>query len=354
MVKYFLFLTSLIFLSVGCGHESKITNDVKAEKLAEMYGDGKYVTKDLVFPLENSVLAFDNPLPGFGPIAGGMLKLVGDIFAKNTKMGALNMSFTQPIPEIPTEIIPSVKLKRFFFYMKPKKQKRRLINEWFRWATRYVLGMGDDTFNFLDKLAVRLSTTAVEKDMSLTSLMTSTPNKFEVENIMKVFKGNFRESVIDNESARDLILLKYDKKKRKKDTANTDYGKIHYLETSGDPYEIKKFFLNETNFSGYFKKILILEQALFIELDKDPVSDEIFKDIMVTNAERIEELGVYFIDTCTEHSCLEIKVPNVNMIPIATKGNAIKLEAILRADAVPESFKLKGFVEFEVKVDPLI
>ena len=355
MHKQLLLLISLLILSVGCGQESTISNDVKAEKLAEMYGDGKYITQDIVFPLENSALAFETPLPAIGPIAGGMLKLVGDIFAKNTKMGALDMSVTLPIPEIPTEIVNSVKLKRFFFYMKPKKQKRRTINEWFNWFNRYVLGKGDDTFNFLDKLAVRISTAGVEEaEVDYSSFITSVPNEFDIESIMRVFKGNYREAMIDNESARDLILLKYDKRQRKKDTANTNYGKIHYLETHGDPAEIKKFFLQEPNFAGYYKKILILDKALFIELEKDPISDEIFKDIMFHNAQKIEDMGVYFIDTCSEHSCLEINVPNVNIIPIATKGNAIKLEAVLRAAAVPESFKLKGFVEFELKVDPII
>lgn len=354
MCKYFLFLSVLI-LSLGCGQESTIKNDVKAEKLAQMYGDGKYVSKDIVFPLEDSSLAFENPLPGLGPIAGGMLKLVGDIFARNSDMGALDMSITQTIPEIPTEIVNSVKLKRFFFYMKPKKQKRRTISQWFNWFNRYVLGKGNDTFDFLDKLAVRFSTTDTAESSKISApLITTIINKVDIDSIMKVFKGNFREAMVDNESARDLILLKYDKKARKKDTAHTNYGKIHYLETSKDPAEIKKFFLNEPSFAGSYKKILLLEKSLFIELEKDPVSDEIFKDIMVNNASKIEELGVYFIDTCSEDSCLELNVPNVNMIPIATKGNAIKLEAVLRAASVPESFKLKGFVEFEVKFDPMI
>jgi hypothetical protein len=48
---------------------------------------------------------------------------------------------------------------------------------------------------------------------------------------------------------------------------------------------------------------------------------------------------------------MELTVPDVNLIPIAIKGNSLKFDAILHAGAVPESFKLKGFVEFEIDAD---
>ena len=67
-------------------------------------------------------------------------------------------------------------------------------------------------------------------------------------------------------------------------------------------------------------------------------------------AEELENLKVTYIDTCTPRSCLELKVPDINLVPIANKGNGLKLDAVIHAGKVPESFKLKGFVEFEVKV----
>jgi hypothetical protein len=339
-------------LLTGCGQESSISNHVEAEKLSCAYGDCKHIIRNVTFPLDNSSLAFKTPLPGLGPIAGGILKFVGDVFAKNTKMGELEMSYTQPIPELPTEVLHSVRLKRFFFYMKPKGNKRRWFHDWFN---RYVLGQGHTTFNFLDKFALRLSTADVENPESyVPTLVTEKADKHAIESMLQIFSKHYRGNYIGSEEGEDIVLLKYHKKKKKLDTSDELYGKIHYMETTGDPALIKSFLVKEESFKGYYKRILLLEGALLIELEKDPISDEIFKSIMNDNSEKFSKLGVNFVDTCTELSCLEITVPDVNLVPIAAKGNALQLDALLHADSVPESFNLKGFIEFEVKFDSVI
>jgi hypothetical protein len=354
--KEILFVASVFFLLSGCGKKSVIKNHVEAEKLACAYGDCRHIIKSVTFPLDNSALAFKTPLPGLGPIAGGIVKFVGDIFAKNTNQGRLEISYTQPIPEIPNEV-HSVRLKRFFFYMKPVDKKRRSFRSSVQdWINRYILGRGHTTFAFLDKIAVRLSATDVyDPDTYVPSLLNKLDNEDAEDSLMKLFDENYRQSVVDTEVAQDLILLKYHKKKKAQDTSSKQYGKIHYLETTKDPADVKKFLLSQLNFKGNYKRILLLEKSLLIELEKDPVCDEIFKNLMISKAEEMgKELGVNFIDTCTEDSCLEVNVPDVNIIPIARKGNALKLDAIIHAADVPESFKLKGFVEFETRIDSKI
>ena len=353
MVSKILFLMVFFLLTGSCGKKSMIKNHVKAETLACAYGDCKHIIRNLTFPLDDSALAYETPLPGLGPIAGGIIKFVGDIFAKNTTMGKLQMSYTQPIPEIPQEV-HSVRLKRFFFYMKPLKVQRRTFRGTLRdWLNRYILGKGHTTFAFLDKLAVRLSTANVDNPATFEPAILNTLGSIEyVESLMKVFDKNFRPDVIDTEIAEELILLKYSNDTRDKDTSNKQFGKIHYLETSKSPADLKKFFHKEKKLQGLIKRILLLQGSILIELSRDPVSDEIFKNIMSVNADKLDKTyGVNFIDTCTENSCLEVNVPNVNIIPIAIKGNALRLEAIIHAEDVPDSFKLKGFVEFEAKID---
>lgn len=342
---------SLVFS--GCGKKSEIKNNVEAEKLSCAYGDCKHIIRNVTFPLDNSALAFKTPLPGLGPIAGGLIKFMGDVFAKNTKMGRVELSYTQTIPQIPQEL-HSVRLKRFFFYMKPKKagglttEERGPVEESIR---RYVFGEGKSTFDFIDKFALRISAANID-----------TPDKYkpvlvedlgsDSEELLKVFKKKNSTEVVDTEVARKLILLKYHKKTRQEDSANKLYGKIHYLETSKSAPKMKEFFLQQLELKGHYKRILLLDNALLIELHKDPVSSEVFKTVMINNAEKLDqELGLSFIDTCTRKSCLELKVPDVNLVPIAYKGNALKLEALLHPDTVPDSFKLKGFVEFEVKFE---
>jgi hypothetical protein len=277
---------------------------------------------------------------------------VGDIFAKNTDMGKVQMSYTQPIPKLPPEL-HSVRLKRFFFYMKPElKRKQSLRSTVSDWFNRYVLGKGHTTFAFLDKMAIRLATTSVENPTTyVPTFQMNIDSKAAEDALMRVFKKNYQPQVIDPEVADDLILLKYHKKFRETDTSSKDYGKIHYLETSEKTaINVKRYLLKQSELKGHFVRILLLENSLLIELTKDPMSDEVFRNLMLNKAEEMSKLGVSFIDTCNENSCLEVNVPDVNLVPIANKGNALKLDAFVHAGDVPESFKLKGFVEFEAKI----
>jgi hypothetical protein len=340
-----IFFSLFALLCHGCGQESRIKNNVQAESLANAYGDGKYVIRNLTFPLSDSSLAYRTPLPGIGPIAGGILRFVGDVFAANTNMGKLQLSYTQPIPELPREL-HSVRLKRFFFYMKPQEQQRRFRD----WFSHYLLGKDHVTFDFLDKLAVRLETVRVENpETYLPTLTTKDYDRKEMRELMEVFSSGYRGTVVDTEKAWNVTLIRYSRASRSGDTALKDYGPIFVLETV-QPQQTKHFFLDHPKLKGFFRRILILDDSLLIELEKDPVVEEAFKIVMGEVAQELEQLKVTFIDECTPDSCLELRLPDVNLIPIARKGNAIKLDAVIHAGKVPESFNLKGFVEFEVKV----
>ncbi len=346
-----LFLVTILL--AGCGNKSTIKNGVASEKLSCTYGDCHYIIKNLTFPLDDSSLAYQTPLPGLGPIAGGIVKFIGDVFAKNTDLGKMEMSWTQPIPEIP-DVLKSLRLKRFFFYMKPISKKKQSFRSTVRdWFNRYFLGRGHTTFAFIDKLAVRLSAENVDRPQTyIPTLITKFDNKDSLNSLLKIFSDKERIEVIDPEVATELILLKYHKKVRSEDTADKQFGKILYLETTSETaFEVKKFLLAQKELQGHFVRILLLGNSLLMELVKDPVSDEIFQNFMIEKADRLDQLGVNFIDTCTRDSCLEVNVPNVNIIPIARKGNSLRLDAFLKAADVPESFKLKGFVEFEAKIE---
>lgn len=349
MIKQFLLPMAFLTILTGCGQKSEISDAVEAERLADAYGDGRHVVRELAFPLTDSSLAFKTPLPGVGPIAGGILKFVGDLFAKNTDLGKMQMSYTQPIPEIPTDILNSVRLKRFFFYMKPEDGKKRKRN----WFSRKIMGRDHVNFDFLDKLAVRMSSVKLdEPDEYIPTLVSQDYKARDVESLMKIFEKNYRfqNEVIDPERAKEIILLKYHGKKKEQYTTLQNYGQIHIMETT-KPAETKHFLMDQTKMQGLYKRILILGDSILVELVKEPIAEELFKEVLSELSNEMEHLEVSYIDTCTPSSCLELSVPDVNLIPIAIKGNALKLEAIIHAGKVPESFNLKGFVEFEVKLD---
>lgn len=349
MIKQVLLPVVLLSLLGGCGQRSEISDAVEAERLADAYGDGRHVVRDLAFPLSDSSLAFKTPLPGVGPIAGGILKFVGDLFAKNTDLGKMQMSYTQPIPEIPTDILNSVRLKRFFFYMKPEDGKKRKRN----WFSRTVMGRDHVNFDFLDKLAVRMTSVKLDDpDEYIPTLISQDYKAKEVESLMKIFDRDYRfqNEVIDTERAKEIVLLKYHGKKKEQYTSLQNYGQMHIMETT-KPAETKHFLMDQVRMKGLYKRILILGDSLLVELVKEPIADELFKEVLADLSNEMDRLEVSYIDTCTPSSCLELNVPDVNLVPIATKGNALKLEAIIHAGKVPESFNLKGFVEFEIKLD---
>lgn len=368
VTRCFLLTLALLVLNTGCGQKSTIKNAVPSQRIADAYGDGKNVIRYPTFPLSDSALAYSTPLPGFAPIAGGILKFVGNIFAANTNMGRMAYSYTQPITpylsEIPEEL-ESVRLKRFMFYMKPSgKQRFRDI------LSRFFLGKGHVTFDFLDKLVVNVETVSVDDpDNYIPTLIEKDYTNKEFGRLLEIFEKWYRPAeVVDLEKAKSAVILRYHSKVKNKDTNLNDYGNIHYIEVNpeipaGLPeskiLELKErataatkhFLMDQPKMKGIYERILLLENSLLIELKKDLVADETFKSIISESAEELERLGVNFIDTCTPKSCLELKVPDINLVPIARKGNSLKFDAVIFADRVPESFKLKGFVEFEVKVN---
>lgn len=346
MKKSIFFALGMSFILLACGQKSVIKNTVKAQTLASAYGDGRHIIRNLTFPLSDSALAYSTPLPGIGPIVGGILKFVGNVFAANTNMGKLQMTYTQPIPELPEEL-SSVRLKRVFFYMKPQGSRKRFKDLF----SRIIMGKGHVTFDFLDKLAVKFGAIEIENQSDYTpTFETKDYDKIEMKELMEIFSPYYQPTVIDPERAKELVLLRFSESARERDTTLSKYGKIFILETP-HAQETKHFFMDDPRFDDLLKRILILDDSILIELQKDSLAEENFKVLLSDVAEELDEkFKVSFIDTCTEDSCLELKVPDVNLIPIATKGNALKLDAVIHAGKVPESFKLKGFVEFEVKV----
>ena len=346
MFKLFLFLLASILLSAGCGQKSTIKNDVKSQRLADLYGNGKYMVRNLTFALSDNSLAYDSPdLGSGGPIIGGVMKFVGDVFAKNTGMGKMQMSYTQPLPQIPDEL-HGVRLTRVFFYIKPEGNKRRIRH----WLSRVFVGIGSVTFDFLDKFAVRMSSTLLpDPDNYVPTFVIENYNRDEMATLMEAFTLKRFPTIIDNERTKEIILIKYDKMD-KTGSISRKYGQIHVLQTA-NPQGTKHFFLNNAEFKGQYKRILILKDSLLIELKNNTESDTAFAEFIRDNNDEIERLGVTTIDTCTPRSCLELNIPDVNLVPIARKGNAALLEGIVHAAKVPESFNLEGFLEFELEID---
>lgn len=340
-------LLSLFTLLAACGQKSIIKNAVQPQTTAEAYGDGEYVIRPIVMPLsDQAIAAFDSPVEKVDFVAGGFARMFMNL-GTSMGMGRVQLSLTQPIPEIPTEIIQGAKIKRLFFYLEPKQGSSR----WKTWLKKIIRGQGDVTFGFLEKLALKISSTSQKDFVSwYPEFETKSLKKKEFSPLQGLFEGDVNESAESFlEDSSSLVVLKYARDNREKYLRNNKYGLMYIIRTR-QPAKTKKYLSKHPQFRGYFKQIQMLNETLLVELKKDPVVEEGFRYILSENADLVEKFKIDLIEECTQDTCLDLKVPDVDLLPLMVQGNALKMDAYMNADKAPESFQLKGFVEFEVKL----
>lgn len=170
--------------------------------------------------------------------------------------------------------------------MKPENKERRFRN----WWNVVIMGKGHVTFDFLGKLAVRMESVSIDDpDTYVPTLETKDYNREEMKTLMEIFNPNYRPDVIDTERADNLVLLRYLDKQKLSDTTHSKYGQIHIMETV-EPQETKYFLRDHPKLQGFIKKILILDNSLLIELEKDPVAEEGFKAVLSEECRGIRKL----------------------------------------------------------------
>lgn len=371
-----------IFMMLGfiaCGgriglpeQKSSIKDYQLPERTAEAYGDGRYVIANI--PLAITTDALDVPnfrLGGIEYIAGGIAKMFMNIGA-SLGLGKNHLTFWQPLPEIPTEYIKSAKLTRVFFYIEPADGGVRRTN----WFKKIFRGQGDVNFNFINKLAFKISPEykefqyfkliftctvgvtpeATKKEQEEENCQMPTPGTAEDKSAFNtIFRNKKLYDVdVDLSTAKDYVLLKYDGDRNGKFARTDDTGTI-YLISTRFPADTLKYFNKRTKLGGKLNGIVKhaqkLDNMVVVELERGSVVEENFKLILTEEADTLEEMGVKNLDACTTETCLDIRVPDIDILPMLIRENTIRLDAFIDAGKVPEAFQLKGFINFEVKVD---
>lgn len=342
MRKHLLFALLLAF-SFGCGKKSVIKNAVEAQTTAEAYGDGEHTVLPLVLPLSDQVIPnFDSTLGKIGFVAGGFAKMFMNLGA-SLGMGKMQLSLIQQIPELPDEYFKSTAIKRVFFYIEPTEGTSR----WKNWYQRWILGRSNVEFKFIDKIAVKLSPHHVENTDSWMPIFdVKSVGKREFSPFERLFEDREKLEKVDPERAKELVLLLYEKGDEK---MKNDIRYVFIIDTD-TPVQTRRFLENYPELRDRFKRINVLNKSLLVEIENDRVLEETFKTILSENKEELEDLGVTYIDQCTSSTCLDLNVPNLNIVPMLLKDNAIKLDAFIDAREMPDSFQLKGLIEFELKL----
>ncbi len=330
---------------IKCGQKSVIENATKPQTTAERYGDGTYSVHTLVLPLSDQTIgSFNSPLEKMSYITGGFAKMFMNVGA-SMGMGKMQLSLIQPMPKLPAEYIKEIRIKRLFFYIEPTQEGAREQS----WVKRILKGRDDVNFEFIDKIAVKLSPHKLENTETWTPILAQQEMLgHEYDFLKSLFRGDYFEA--PEAEAREMILMKYeeDEKERylKKKT-----GKTHILNVTNPKKagQARRFFVDHPKLKGSFKSVLLLNNSLIIELLNDRIIEENFNTIVSLEAQKIQDLGN--IEQCTVATCLDFDVPYKNLFPLISKSNGIRLDAYIDADKVPDSFQLKGYIEFETKLN---
>lgn len=320
-------LLVLVMLASSCGRKSTIKPHVNARSLC----DGQHCTFPVVIPLsEKSISSFTSPVAGINPILRGF---VGSIMNLGASMGAgkRRLTLTQPIPEIPEDKIASIKIKRIFFFIEGTGRK-------------------NETFEFLRKLAVKVNSANIESDNPTwePSVETDTMDDDDLSFFSSLFRSKRERHAQEWEEKSDgLLLLKYNEDQKDESLKGNENGLINIIKTE-KPIATRRYL--EAHYSKYFNRIHTLSKSILVEFKKDPVSVENFKNKLNKDTVKMEELEIGNIEECRPEICMDLKVPNDNLIPMLRKGNALKVDAYIDPKNAPKSFQLKGFLEFEVKI----
>jgi hypothetical protein len=351
----FLILVFMVLLS-ACGQKSVIKNDVEARRTREAYGDGKYTIVPIIVPLsDKSISAFESPLKNMDFVRG-FAKMFYDMGAK-MGLGKAQLTLIQPIPNLPDKMVHGLRIKRLFFYIEPHvdcgDDKDLLESCSYRphysWLRRLFSGVSNIDFKFLDKIAVKASTRPMQNVTEWTPIVSEKDlSRRDFSPLQKLFR---QDEIINNERSRELVLLKYSKKTKQKDTNQLKPTYIVYVKKGKSPAETKNFLKEYPKFKNYFKRIHLMNQSLLVELVDDPIVKESVESIIADSAQEIDDMGIEQIEECNEKICLDFKVPSVNLIPLISKSNGVQIDTYIDVGKVPNNFQLKGFIEFELQLD---
>lgn len=346
-MRRILFQLMMIAALFSCGQHSEIKDAIPAQKTSEAYGDGQYTLMPMVLPLSDETIdSFDSPFSKVGFILGGFTKVFADLGAQ-MGMGKMHLSLVQKIPEIPQEYIKDVRFKRVFFYIEPVEGSRER-----GFFDRFFFGRDHVDFNFISRLAVKVATTKVPDRQDWLPIIESTrlssKESFPLDTIFK--EERTHASIIDIRSAKELVLLTFDKKKKERYVKNSKDIPIYIIKTSS-PAQTRKYLRDHPKLEGIIERTHILNKTVLVEIKKNRILDEYFKAILSEEGEHLERLGVSFMEACKPHTCLDLNVSELNLLPVLLKGNAIQIDAFIEAGKVPDSFQLKGFIEADIRMD---
>lgn len=319
----------------GCGQKSTIKKAIEAHTFAQSDGcDGVHICRNLSLSIVPD--PFDSPIPKVGvatPLVGGLAKLLMGI---GLIEGTRKFSLNQPVPLLPDEFISSLKLSRVFFVIE------------------------EENFDFIRKVAVMVTPKPIQNQYGI---LTTSPTKESVlsskeeEKYFSLFDDKSIFGQMDNLSnEKNVVVLKYDQENDletniNKYTHTKDLSYVYILKT-GQPALLMKHIRDTLNYKNQLRhKEILGEDSLLIELKPDPAAKAAFDQDLKKFA-LDPELDYKDFVKCTPRTCLDIKVSERNILPLVIKENSLQIDAVVDVGSAPKAFRLKGYIQFAIKVLP--
>mgnify|MGYP003386957750 CR=1 FL=1 len=353
---------ALILLAQACGPNGRFqgplapqTSKVKplapAISLSQSHGDGKYAIFHIKIPLsESSIDPVNSPVDPRGgvarvPILGDLLRMVGQAtFNLGTSLGLGNQSLiiAQPIPELDDEVIRSISISRVFFQIDQKDalepESRGGI---FGGLRRFLRGSSKLDFDFIKELKInmRMGHLSKEPESWLPDVIHSDDPRYSAE------------AASNAGDPAPLEFVSYRRKDKKEAINNNKVGTVLVIYTQ-EPVKMQQFFRRHEEFKTILKDIVKVGQSLVIEFNKREIDKQKYYFLMSKYASEVSDLKIQKVDECTEDTCMDLKVSNQNLLPMLMTGNLLKIETQMNLAKVPsKSFQLKGYLEFEIKIN---
>lgn len=359
-MKY-LALILVTSMLVSCGEKSKVDPLFEATPLSETHGDGKHAVFTVKMPLsDKSIDTYDSPIdPNTGlsrvPLLGDALRFMTQaLFNLGAEfgLGKSNITINQPIPDLNSPYLKSISVKRVFFHIDNSVEEdarpRSVIARVFNSIRGIIRGQTALDFSFIRELNVMLKMERSDVE----------PIDFVPEIITEDGETNRptppRHDSIEIGAVggpRMIELLNYKRKNRDEILRNNERGAMFVVYTD-KPVQVRAFLRKDKDMSAMIKEMVIVNKTLVVELTGQQQVSEAFFELMRHYEEEMAQSGITKIDACNEDICMDVKVNEQNMMPLLLQGNKLRIETNVDASRVPpKSFQLKGFIEFEVKLD---
>lgn len=343
----------LVFFS-GCGKKSKVSPLFSAIPLRQSHGDGKLAVFTVKLPLsERSLDPVDSPIdPTTGaarvPLLGDVLLFITQAtFNVGTEFGLGNQTLVlkQPLPALEQGALNSISIKRVFFHIDQVEALQASHRRGILWALDEVRGFIFNSrqldFSFIKDLRIHMG-------IGKTQAPITSYEGHRVKDTAELAAL----AAEDRSGPPKLDILRYSKKGRAQYLLNRTRGKM-FVMYSEDPVDTQTLLQKDPFYKEVIKETVIVNKTLVVELlDNSRLITEKFYSLMERIEGRGADLKISKIEACSESICLDVKVNQTNLMPLLVRGNELRIETQMNIGKVPpKSFQLKGFIEFEIKLD---